>query len=75
MQLNAPPTFQSKHGGLLGTDRAITTFRLPLQTVGKIDIQQHLANPDTTSTLVGDTRISCADPPPSRWIDITLEQT
>ena len=35
-------------GGLLkGSDRAITTRRLPLQTVGIVDIQQLLANLDT----------------------------
>src|SRR6185503_16081943 len=46
-------------GGLLkGTDRAVTTCRLPLQTVGIVDIQQLLANLDTMSTLVRDTLVS-----------------
>jgi hypothetical protein len=29
---------------------------------------------DTTSTLIGDTLLSCTEPPPSEWIYITLEQ-
>ena len=35
-----------------GSDRAVTTCRLPLRTVGIVDIQQLLANLDTMSTLV-----------------------
>jgi len=58
-----------------GSDRAVTTCRLPLQTVGIVDIQQLLANLDTTSTLVRDTLVSRAEPPPSERTDITLEQT
>ena len=58
-----------------GSDRAVTTYRLPLQTVGIVDIQQLLANLDTMFTLVRDTQVSRAEPPPSRWTDITLEQT
>ena len=57
-----------------GSDRAVTTCQLPLQTVGIVDIQQHLANLDTMSTLVRDTLVSRVEPPPSGWIDITLEQ-
>ena len=56
-----------------GSDRAVTTCRLPLQTVGIVDIQQLLANLDTMSTLVRDTLVSRVDPPPSGWTDITLE--
>ena len=75
-QLYAPPTPHTKHGGLLkGTNRAVTTCRLPLQTVGIVDIQQLLANLDTMSTLVRDTLVSCAEPPPSEWTYITLEQS
>ena len=58
-----------------GSDKAVTTCRLPLQTVGKVDIQQHLANLDTMSILVSDTLVSRVEPPPSGWIDIILEQT
>ena len=58
-----------------GSDRAVTTCRLPLQTVGIVDIQQHLANLDTMSTLVSNTLVFRVEPPPSEWIDITLEQT
>ena len=58
-----------------GSDRAVTTYRLPLQTVGIIDIQQLLVNLDTMSTLVSDTLVSRTEPPPSGWTDITLEQT
>ena len=42
MWLYVPPTPQSEHGGLLGTDRVVTTCRLPLQTVGIVDIEQGL---------------------------------
>ena len=56
-------------------NRAVTTFRLPLQTVGKGDIQQHLTNPDIMSTLVSDTLVSRTEPPPFGWIDIIIEQT
>ena len=75
-RLYVPPTPHTKRGGLLkGSNRAITTCRLPLQTVGIIDIQQLLANLDTMSTLVRDTLVSRAEPPPSGWTDITLEQS
>ena len=57
-----------------GSDRAVTTCRLPLQTVGIVDIQQHLANLDSMSTVVRGTLVSRAEPPPSGWTDITLEQ-
>jgi len=75
MRLYVPPTPQSERGGLLGTNRAVTTCRLPLQTVRKGDIQQHLTSLDTTSTLASDAIASRAEPPPSGWTDITLEQT
>ena len=39
-----------------GSDEAVTTCRLPLQTVGIVDIQQLLANLDTMSILVRDNR-------------------
>ena len=58
-----------------GSNKAVTTCRLPLQTVGIVDIQQLLANLDTMSTLVRDTLVSRAEPPPSGWTDITLEQS
>ena len=47
-----------------GLDRAVTTCQLPLQTMGIVDIQQHLANLDTMFTLVSDTLASRAEPPP-----------
>ena len=49
--------------------------RLPLQTMGIVDIQQYLANLDTMSTIVRDTLVFRAEPPPSGWTDITLEQS
>ena len=58
-----------------GSNRAVTTCRLPLQTMGIVDIQQLLANLDTMSTLVRDTLASHAEPPPSGWTNITLEQS
>ena len=58
-----------------GSNRAVTTCRLPLQTVGKGDIQQHLTNLDTTSTSVSDILVSRVEPQPSGWTDIILEQT
>ena len=65
-RLYVPPTPHTERGGLLkGSDRAVTTCRLPLQTMGIVDIQQ----------LVRDTLVSRAEPPPSGWTDITLEQS
>ena len=58
-----------------GSNRVVITCQLPLQTVGIVDIQQLLANLDTMSTLVRDTLVSRTEPPPSGWIDITLEQS
>ena len=72
--MNLLPPHTEREGLLKGSDRAVTTCRLPLQTVGIVDIQQHLANLDTMSTLVRDTLVSRAEPPPSGWTDITLVQ-
>ena len=58
-----------------GTDSAVTTCWLPLQTVGKDNTQQHLINPDTMSTLISDTLASRVEPPPFGWTYIILEQT
>ena len=58
-----------------GSDRAVTTCRLPLQTMGIVDIQQLISNLDTMSILVSDTLVSRTEPPPSGWTDIILEQT
>jgi len=35
-------------------NRAVITYKLPLQTVGKSNIQQYLINSDTTSALISD---------------------
>ena len=59
----------------MAQNRAVTTCRLPLQTVGKVDIQQHLFNPDTIPTLISDTLISHVESLPFGWTDIILEQT
>ena len=49
-RLYVPPTPHTERGGLLkGMDRAVTTCRLPLQTLGIVDIQQLFANLDTMS--------------------------
>ena len=40
-----------------------------------LELYQLLANLDTMSTLVRDTLVFCAEPPPSGWTDITLEQS
>ena len=74
-RLYVPPTPIPYVEDYSGSDRAVTTYRLPLQTVGIVDIQQLLANLDTMSTLVRDTLASRAEPPPSGWTDITLDQT
>ena len=75
-RLYVPRAPHTKCGGLLkDTDRAVTTCRLPLQTVGIVDIQQLLANLDTMSTLVTDTLVFRAEPPPSGSTDITLDQS
>ena len=58
-----------------GSDRAVTTCRLPLQTMEKGDIQQHLINLNTPPILISDTLVSHAEPPPSGWTDIIQEQT
>ena len=59
---------------MMAQNRAVTTCRLPLQTVGKGDIQQHLTNPNTMPTLISDTQVSRAEPTPFKWTDIILEQ-
>ena len=59
----------------MAQNRAVTTCRLSLQTVGNGDIQQHLINPDTMSTLISDTLVSRAETPPFGWTNIILEQT
>ena len=74
-RLYVHPTPHTERGGLLGIEQGYTTCRLPLQTVRKVDIQQHLANLDTMSTLLSDTLVSRTEPPPSGWTDIILEQT
>ena len=59
---------------MMALNRAVINCRLPLQTVGKGDIQQYLINPDTMSTFIRDTLVYCVEPPPFRWTDIILEQ-
>ena len=71
-RLYVPPNPHTDVEDYSGSDRAVTTCWLPLQTVGIVDIQQLLANLDTMSTLVRDTLVSRAEPPPSGWTDITL---
>ena len=73
--LYAPPTPHTEHGGLLGLEQGYHHLPATTESVGKGDIQQHLSSLDTTSTLVSDTLASRAEPPPSRWTDITLEKT
>jgi hypothetical protein len=46
-----------------GTNRAVTTYGLPLQTVKKDDIRQHLTNLYTVSALTSDTLVSREEPP------------
>ena len=62
-RLYVPHTPNPNMEDYYGSNRAVTTYRLPLQTVGKVDIQQHLANLDTMSTLVSDTLVYRAKPP------------
>jgi hypothetical protein len=59
----------------MAQNRGVTTCRQPLQTVGMCDIQQHLTNQDIMSTLVSNTLVSRAEPPPFGWSNIILEQT
>jgi hypothetical protein len=58
----------------MALNKAVATCRLPLQTIGKDDIQQHITNPDTISILVSDTLVSGAELPPFGWTDIIIEQ-
>jgi len=58
----------------MALNKAVTTYKLPLQTVRKGDIEQYLTNPDTMSTLASDTLVSRGEPPPFGWTDIILEQ-
>ena len=53
----------------------VTSCRLPLQTVRKGDIQQHLTGPDTMSTLASDTLVNRVELPRFGWRDIIVEQT
>ena len=57
----------------MALNRTVTTYKLPLQTVGKGDIEQYLTNPDTMSTLASDTLVSRGEPPPFGWTDIIVE--
>ena len=64
-RLYVPLTPHTECGGLLkGSDRDVTTCRLPLQTVDIVEVQQHLANLDTMSTLVRETLVSRTEPHP-----------
>ena len=74
-RLYAPPTPHTERGGLLGLEQGCHHLPATSQSVGKGDIQQHLVSLDTMSILVSDTLASRAEPQPSRWTDITLEQT
>ena len=75
MAITIPPTPHTERGGFLGLGQGCHHLPATSTTVGIVDIQQLLANLDTMSTLVGDTLVSRMEPPPSGWIDITLEQT
>ena len=59
----------------MAQNRVVIICRLPLQTVGKGDIQQHLVSLDIIPTLTSDTLVSRAEPPPFGWTDIVLEKT
>ena len=48
----------------MAQNKVVATCRLPLQTMRKSDVQQHLTNLDTMSTLVSDTLVSRAEPHP-----------
>ena len=74
-RLYVPPTPHTECGGLLGLGQGCHHLPATFKTVGIVDIQQILANLDTMSTLVRDTVASRAEPPPSGWTDITLEQS
>ena len=63
-RLYVPPTPIPNVEDYYGSNRAVTTCRLPLQTMGIVDIQQLLANLDTMSTLVNDTLVFCTGPHP-----------
>ena len=71
-RLYAPPTPHTERGELLGLEQGCHHLSSPS---GIVDIQQLLANLDTMSTLVRDTLVSRVEPPPSGWINITLEQS
>ena len=62
-RLYVPPTPHTEYGGLLkGTDRAVTTCQLPLQTVDIVDIQQHLTNLDTMALFGSARNLACTLP-------------
>src|SRR6185295_18817314 len=62
-------------GITMAENKNVTTCKLSLQTMIKGGIWQHLINPDTMSTLISDTIVSRAEPPPFGWTDIILKQT
>ena len=66
---------QSEHGGVLGLKQGCRHLPATSINMGKLGIQQHLANLDTMSTLESDTLVSRAEPPPFEWTYITLGQT
>ena len=74
-RLYVPPTPHTEREGLLGLGQGCHHLPATSQSMGKGVIQQHLSSLGTMSTLVSDTLASRAEPRPSKWTDITLEQT
>jgi hypothetical protein len=73
--LYGPPTATTRTGRVMLDGQGC--HHLP-PTSSNYGIRPHLAtltSPNTTSTLMSDTLASHAEPPPSGWTDITLEQT
>jgi hypothetical protein len=73
--LYRPPTATTRTGRITLDGQGY--HHLPLASTNH-GIEPHpatLINPDTTSTLKSDTLVSRAEPPPSGWTDIILEQT
>jgi hypothetical protein len=70
------PTTKTTRMGRITMDRQGRHHLPPTST--NHGVEPHpakLINRDTTPTLKSDTLVSRAEPPPSRWTDIILEQT
>jgi hypothetical protein len=71
----APPTATTRMGRVTPDEQGCHYLSLTSSNHGIGPHPATLINPYTMSTLMNDTLVSHAEPPPSGWTDIILEQT